>query len=368
MTTRERAVPGDLAHATPPDAVTARLHVEPERGLTHAEAARRLVDGGPNELAPPPRPSILSMLWHTVTEPFILVLVAAGALAVILGETRDGLLILAGVVPIVAADVVTGYRAERALEALRAASAPTARVRRDGMPLECPAREVVVGDILLLSSGDVVAADARVISSQSALVDRAILTGESLPEPAVVLADPVDAPLAERRSVVFSGTSIVGGSAEAVVVATGADSEVGRISTSLGAVGRRRSPLQIELDRLVRLLLIAALGLIVITGGAGLIRGNTLGETLLAAISAAIAAIPEEPPVLLAVILGLGAYRLLRRDVLVRRLNAQETLGAVDLILTDKTGTLTRNRLEVVGVLTPRGAVPDGHGTSAGAR
>ena len=289
-------------------------------------------------------------------------------LAVILGETRDGLLILAGVVPIVAADVITGYRAERALEALRAASAPTARVRRDGVPLECPAREVVVGDILLLSSGDVVAADARVISSQSALVDRAILTGESLPEPAVVLADPVDAPLAERRSVVFSGTSIVGGSAEAVVVATGADSEVGRISKSLGAVGRRRSPLQIELDRLVRLLLIAALGLIVITGGAGLIRGNTLGEALLAAISAAIAAIPEEPPVLLAVILGLGAYRLLRRDVLVRRLNAQETLGAVDLILTDKTGTLTRNRLEVVEVLTLAGAVPDGQERMTGAR
>ena len=142
------------------------------------------------------------------------------------------------------------------------------------------------------------------------------------------------------------------------MIATGADSEVGRISGALGAVGRRRSPLQIELDRLVRLLLIAALGLIVITGGQGLIRGNTLGEALLAAISAAIAAIPEEPPVLLAVILGLGAYRLLRRDVLVRRLNAQETLGAVDLILTDKTGTLTRNRLEVADVLTPRGAVP----------
>ena len=301
------------------------------------------------------------MLWQTVAEPFILVLVAAGALAVILGETRDGLLILAGVVPIVAADVVTGYRAERALEALRAASAPTARVRRDGMPLECPAREVVVGDILLLSSGDVVAADARVISSQSALVDRAILTGESLPEPAVALPDRVEAPLTERRSVVYTGTSIVGGTAEAVVVATGADSEIGRISKSLGPVRRRRSPLQIELDRLVRLLLIAALGLVVITGGAGLIRGNTIGEALLAAISAAIAAIPEEPPVLLAVILSLGAYRLLRRDVLVRRLNAQETLGAVDLILTDKTGTLTRNRLEVADVLTPRGVVSDPH-------
>ncbi len=250
MTTQERPLPAEPAHASPPNAVSARLHVEPERGLTQAEAARRLVDDGPNELAAPPRPSVLGMLWHTVTEPFILVLVAAGALAVILGETRDGLLILAGVVPIVAADVVTGYRAERALEALRAASAPTARVRRDGMPLECPAREVVVGDILLLSSGDVVAADARVISSQSALVDRAILTGESLPEPAVVLADPVDASLAERRSVVFSGTSIVGGSAEAVVVATGArlrgrpDLEVpwGGGTASLAAANRARPP------------------------------------------------------------------------------------------------------------------------------
>ena len=360
MTTQARMQP-DPVHALRPDEVTARLRVDPEHGLTHTEAARRLVQNGPNELAPPRRPSILGMLWHTVTEPFILVLVGAGLLAVILGETRDGLLILAAVVPIVAADVVTGYRAERALEALRAASAPTARVRRDGMPLESPAREVVVGDILLLSSGDVVAADARVLSSQNALIDRGILTGESLPEPAVVIQDPADAPLTDRRSVVYSGTSIVGGSAEAVVVATGADAEVGRISGALGAVGRRRSPLQIELDRLVRLLLIAALGLIVIIAGAGFIRGNPLGQTLLAAISAAIAAIPEEPPVLLAVILGLGAYRLLQRDVLVRRLNAQETLGAVDLILTDKTGTLTRNRLDVANVLTPRGAVADGH-------
>ena len=138
------------------------------------------------------------------------------------------------------------------------------------------------------------------------------------------------------------------------------DTEVGRISGELGSTPRRRSPIQEELRLLVRLLLVVALSLVAITVGLGFARGNPLGTTLVAGIAAAIAAIPEEPPVLLAVILGLGAYRLLRRGVLVRRLNAQETLGAVDLILTDKTGTLTRNRLEVASVCTLDGVVPPG--------
>jgi Ca2+-transporting ATPase len=300
------------------------------------------------------------MIWEAATEPFILMLFAAGVLAVLLGEVRDGGLILAGLVPIVGADVVTGYRAERALEALRAASAPRARVRRDGEPIEIHAREVVVGDVLLLSSGDLVAADARILTTHGALVDRSVLTGESLPEPAASAPDARDAPLTERRTIVYAGTSVVGGSAEAVVVATGRDTEVGHISGALQPVRRRRSPVQAELDRLVRILLIAALALVAVTVGLGFLRGNPPGQNLLAGIAAAIAAIPEEPPVLLAVILGLGAYRLLRRGVLVRRLNAQETLGAVDLILTDKTGTLTQNRLEVAALLTPDGERPSG--------
>lgn len=287
-------------------------------------------------------------------------LFVAGVLAILLGELRDGLLVLVGLVPIVGADVATSYRAERALEALRAASAPRARVRRDGQPIEIHARETVVGDVLLLSTGDVVPADARVLSAHGALVDRSILTGESLPEPLVASPDPVGASLPERRSMVYSGTSVVGGTAEAVVVAIGGGTEVGQISGELGSAPRRRSPIQEELRLLVRLLLVVALSLVAITVGLGFARGNPLGTTLVAGIAAAIAAIPEEPPVLLAVILGLGAYRLLRRGVLVRRLNAQETLGAVDLILTDKTGTLTRNRLEVASVCTLDGVVPPG--------
>ena len=340
--------------------VADNLDVDPERGLSQAEAVRRLVADGPNETDTPQRPSLLSAVWQAASEPFILMLFAAGVLAILVGEMRDGLLVLAGLVPIVGADVATSYRAERALEALRAASAPRARVRRDGQPIEIHARETVVGDVLLLSTGDVVPADARVVSAHGGLADRSVLTGESLPEPLVVAPDPVGASLPERRSMVYAGTSVVSGTAEAVVVAIGRDTEVGRISRALGSTARRLSPVQAELRRLVRLLLIVALALVAITVGFGFARGNPLGTTLVAGIAAAIAAIPEEPPVLLAVILGLGAYRLLRRGVLVRRLNAQETLGAVDLILTDKTGTLTRNRLDVASVSTPDGVVPPG--------
>ncbi len=154
--------------------------------------------------------------------------------------------------------------------------------------------------------------------------------------------DPADAPLASRRAVAYSGTSVVGGRGEGIVVAIGRATEFGRIAGGLASRERRRSPLQRELDRLVRILLVVAVGLIVFTSGMGFLRGHPLGENVLAGISSAIAAIPEEPPVLLAVILGLGAYRLLKRGVLVRRLNAEETLGAVDLIVTDKTGTSPR--------------------------
>ena len=178
-----------------------------------------------------------------------------------------------------------------------------------------------------------------------------------MPELASTDPDPVDAAMADRRSIAFAGTAVVGGRGEGIVVATGGATELGRISQGLAHTERRRSPLQRELDRLVRILLVVAGGLIVITVGLGFLRGNPAGANLLAGISAAIAAIPEEPPVLLAVILGLGSYRLLHRGVLVRRLSAEETLGAVDLIITDKTGTLTENRLALRDVLSRSGPV-----------
>ncbi len=347
------------AHALPGAVVLTRLDVNPASGLPTSEAARRLALNGPNELERARPPSLVASLIHAATEPFVILLVVAGLLAVALGEVRDGLLILLGLIPIVGADVVTAYRGERALQALRNAAAPRAHARRDGAVREIPARDLVAGDVVLIRVGDVVPADLRLIRSDALTLDSSVLTGESLPEEATTEPDDRQTTLADRRSMAFAGTAVVIGRGEGVVVGTGMATEVGRIAATLGTPSRSRSPLQRELDRLVRILLVVAAGLIALTVGLGLARGATLGEAVLAGISAAIAAIPEEPPVLLAVVLGLGAYRLLKRGVLVRRLNAQETLGAIDLIITDKTGTLTENRLALGAVLVPGGVVDD---------
>jgi P-type Ca2+ transporter type 2C len=355
------ALPGPIAdvHARPSRDVAAAFDVDPAAGLSSGIAEQRYVLAGPNELQEVRRPSLLHIVWDSFTEPFILLLVVAGALAVALGEVRDGAFVLLMIGPMVGADVITEFRAERALEALRAAAAPMARVRRDAAVEEIPAARLVPGDVVLLRVGDVSPADLRLIRTEGLAFDRSALTGESLPEPGREAADPADAPLAERHAVAFAGTSVVAGRGEGIVVATGLQTEFGRISSSLADQDRRRSPLQRELDRLVRILLAVAIGLIAVTTGLGFLRGNPAADNLMAGISAAIASIPEEPPVLFAVILGLGAYRLLRRGVLVRRLNAQETLGAVDLILTDKTGTLTQNRLALTALRTTDGVVAD---------
>ncbi|MGK2849786.1 MAG: cation-translocating P-type ATPase, partial [Candidatus Limnocylindrales bacterium] len=350
--------------ASSADDVVAALAVDPAIGLSTAEVQRRAAESGPNALEPERHESVLGMIREAATEPFVLLLFAAGVGAILLGEVRDGVFVLIGLLPIVGADVVTEFRGERALEALRAAAAPTARVRRDGVVAEVPAADVVPGDILLVRTGDVVPADLRLTVAERLLLDRSALTGESVPGSGSVVPDAAGTSLVARHAMAFAGTGVVGGRGEGVVTAIGAATEVGRIAAGLaGSRGtRHRSPLQAELDRLVRILLVVAIGLIAIVTGLGFLRGQPAGANILAGISAAIAAIPEEPPILLAVILGLGAYRLLKRGVLVRRLNAEETLGAVDLIVTDKTGTLTRNHLEVSSVRTlagPTQALPE---------
>ena len=347
------------AHALASAEVARILEVDPRRGLDAASVAARAAVAGSNEVEHAPPPRLWRMVLRSASEPFVLLLLAAGIGAILLGEARDGWLVLIGLIPIVGADVVTEYRGEHALEALRAASAPRARVRRSGEVMEVPAADLVPGDIVLLRVGDVVPADVRLTGADRLVLDTSVLTGESVPEPASVAAQPAETALADRRGVAHAGTSVVAGRGEGVTVAIGAATEFGRIAGSLASKQRRRSPLQFELDRLVRILLVVAIGLIATTVGLGFARGNPAGENLLAGIAAAIAAIPEEPPVLVAVVLGLGAYRLLRRGVLVRRLNAEEVLGAIDLVITDKTGTLTLNRLAVASVADLDGPITD---------
>jgi len=341
------------------DAVLERLGTDPALGLTPEQTSVRLAEFGPNELEPTQKTSLLRLLWDGAREPFVVLLFIAGCLAIALNEVRDGLLVLVILAPIVGAGVLTEYRGEKALEALREAAAPSARVRRGGEVEDIPTQELVPGDLVLLRTGDVVPADLRLVRAEVLSFDRSVLTGESLPEQASTEPDPEGAALADCHAIAYGGTAVVGGRGEGVVVSTGLSTEFGRISAALGKRERRRSPLQRELDRLVRILLVVAIGLIVIVVGLGFLRGNEAGKNVLAGVSAAIAAIPEEPPALVAVILGLGAYRLLKMKVLVRRLSAQETLGSVDLIVTDKTGTLTENRLALAAIRTPDGVVED---------
>jgi Ca2+-transporting ATPase len=343
----------------PADSVLQSLGTDPSLGLTQDQTASRRVEFGPNELEPSQKTSFWRLLWDGAREPFVILLFIAGCLAIALNEVRDGLLVLVILAPIVGAGVITEYRGEKALEALRDAAAPMARVRRAGNVEDVPTSELVPGDLVLLRTGDVVPADLRLFRSEAMTFDRSVLTGESLPEPASIEPDAEGATLAERRSIAYGGTAVVGGRGEGVVIATGLQTEFGRISQALAGRERRRSPLQREMDRLVRILLVVAIALIAIVVGLGFLRGHEAGKNVLAGVSAAIAAIPEEPPALVAVVLGLGAYRLLRMKVLVRRLSAQETLGSVDLIVTDKTGTLTENRLALAAIRTPDGAVDD---------
>ena len=343
----------------PAEAVLNSLGTDPSLGLTQDQTSSRRDEFGPNELEPSQKTLFWRLLWDGAREPFVVLLFIAGCLAIALNEVRDGLLVLVILAPIVGAGVITEYRGEKALEALRDAAAPMARVRRGGTVEDVPTSDLVPGDVVLLRTGDVVPADLRLFRSEAMAFDRSVLTGESLPEPASIEPDAEGTALAERRSIAYGGTAVVGGRGEGVVIATGLRTEFGRISQALAGRERRRSPLQREMDRLVRILLVVAIALIAIVVGLGFLRGHEAGKNVLAGVSAAIAAIPEEPPALVAVVLGLGAYRLLRMKVLVRRLSAQETLGSVDLIVTDKTGTLTENRLALAAIRTPQGTIED---------
>jgi Ca2+-transporting ATPase len=318
-------------------------------GLSSAEAQRRLAASGYNELAPAhPR-----RIWHTVAEvlrePMFLLLIAAGGIYLLLGEAGDALMLLVFVALIIALTVFQQHRSERVLEALRDLSSPRALVLRDGQQQRIAGREVVQGDLLLLTEGDRVAADAVLLSCNDLLADESMLTGESVPvrkHPGSADSIPLQ-PGGDDQPFVYAGTVLVQGSGIALVTATGKSSAIGQIGASLADTRAGTSPLRIQTDRLVRRLAIFAGTLcLILVLGYGLSRGHWL-DALLAGISLAMASLPEEFPVILSVFMALGAWRISRRNVLTRRLNAIETLGATTVLCTDKTGTLTENRMVI---------------------
>ncbi len=319
-------------------------------GLTAAEAQRRLDSGGANELSPPARQGILRIALEVVREPMFLLLLAAGGVYLALGETAEALMLLGFVVLVMIMVITQEQRTSRVLEALRALASPRALVIRDGARLRIPGREVVVGDLLLLEEGDRVAADALVLECHDLSVDESLLTGESVPvrKVAAGTSEPPPAqPGGDDQPWVYAGTLLIAGSGLARVAATGTASAIGRIGRALGETEAPRSPLARQMRRLVeRLALLVAAICLVLVLLLGLTRGNWL-EAFLAGITLAMALLPQEFPVILAMFMALGAWRISQRRVLTRRMDAIETLGATTVLMVDKTGTLTENRMTV---------------------
>ena len=318
-------------------------------GLTSAEAARRLVVDGPNELGDGKPRTWWRQLVAVFTEPMLILLVTAGVLNFLLAEPLDGVLLMASVLVVIGVTLVQEHRTERALAALRNLSAPRALVQRDGVPVRIAGREVVVGDVLLLGEGDRVAADAVLLDSSVMTVDESMLTGESVPVTKVVAGSQhrLERAGGDGLSSVFAGTLVVRGRGMALVMAAGRNTEFGRIGEALGSITTEHTVLQQEVGRLVRVIavlgVLAAASVIVIYG---LTRGGWLNASL-AGIAVAMSMLPEEFPVVLTVFLALGAWRMSKRKVLARRSAVVEALGAATVICVDKTGTLTINKMTI---------------------
>jgi P-type Ca2+ transporter type 2C len=348
-------------------AVAERLDTDVDQGLTDAQAAERLDRFGPNQLeAAEPAPA-----WRKLAEQFrdplvylLLVAVAVSLVAWLLEGGEDVPFEVVVISLILVANALLGYvqeaRAEQAVAALQRMAAATAGVVRDGAVQRVPTTQIVPGDVLVLSEGDAVAADARLVEAASLTVAEASLTGESEPvlKDAATLAGPVA--LGDRVDMVFSGTAVARGRGRAVVTATGMDTEMGHVARLLGRTEEERTPLQREVERVGRTLAIAVVVIAVVVVAAILVTSDVnsasdLVDVLLVGVSLAVAAVPEGLPAILSVVLALGVQRMARERAIVKKLSSVEALGSASVICSDKTGTLTRNEMTVTTVVTGSG-------------
>jgi len=334
-------------HTLPVEDVVSLLQSDPT-GLTSTEAARRLAQYGPNELQETRRISPWAILLEQFKNILIIILLIAVGLSAILGHGVESIAIAVIVLFAVGLGFIQEYRAERAIEALRQMAAPTATVLRDGDDVELPARNLVPGDVILLEVGDRVPADARLMEAINLQVEEAALTGESVPveKHTAPLADP-HLGVGDRRNMVYAGTVVTYGRGRAVVVATGMRTEFGQIAQMLQTIEVGRTPLQENLDRVGHTLARAALVIVLLIVALGLLRGQPWLEMFMFGIALAVAVVPEALPAVVTISLAIGVQRMARRNALVRRLSAVETLGCTSVICSDKTGTLTRGEMTV---------------------
>lgn len=351
----------------PAEDVVRDLGGDPTRGLTSGEARARLERDGPNALPAARGRGPVTRFLLQFNSPLIYVLLAAAAVTALLGEHVDAVVILGVVIVNAVVGFVQESRAEKALTALAALTRTSATVVRDGTPRRVAADDLVRGDLVELDAGDKVPADLRLLRTDELAVDESALTGESLP----VAKDPAALPevaLADRTAMAFSGTLVTGGRAAGLVVATGADTELGGIHRLMHTTASVQTPLTRKITQFSKIVTVAILALAALTFAVGVLRGRGAAEMLTAAVALAVGAIPEGLPAIVTITLALGVARMVRRGAIVRHLPAVETLGSTTVICTDKTGTLTQNQMTVTAVtaggldytLTGTGYAPTG--------
>ena len=333
------------------------LRTQPETGLSQEEVQARLAQYGPNELVEKGGRTPLKIFWEQITATMVLILIAAAVIAGLLGDYKNTIAITAIVILYSILGFVQEYRAEQAIAALKKLSVPNVRVLRDGKLQEVSARDMVPGDILQLEAGNVLPADVRLLEAVNLRIQEAALTGESEPvakQTAALSGEDPSAgagqslPLGDRRNMGYMGTVVTQGRGLALTVATGMQTELGKIADLIQQSGPEETPLQKRLDALGKVLALIGVGIAVLIAVLGYLRGDDLRHMLLTAVSVAVAIVPEGLPAVVTITLALGAQRMLEKNSLIRKLPAVETLGSVTVICSDKTGTLTENRMTVV--------------------
>ncbi|MBN1431126.1 MAG: cation-translocating P-type ATPase [Anaerolineae bacterium] len=327
------------------EAVFSQLKSQPA-GLTSTEAARQLAEHGPNELQAAARISPWTILFEQFKNVLIIILLIGTVLSAFLGHEIEAIAITVIVLFAVVLGFIQEYRAERAIETLRQMAAPTATVLRDGEEVEIPSRDLVPGDVVRLQAGDKIPADVRLIEAINLQVEEAALTGESIPvEKHSNKLDKPDLALGDRKNMAYAGTAATYGRGSAMVVETGMNTEFGKIAQMLQTVETGKTPLQENLDKVGHVLARAAIVIVAIIAGLGVLRGQEFIDMLIFGVALAVAVVPEALPAVVTISLAIGVQRMVKRNALMRRLPAVETLGSTSMICSDKTGTLTKDEM-----------------------
>lgn len=345
--------------------VLEHLKVDPVKGLSTTEAKYRLEKYGENKLKEQAKKSLVSIFFSQLNDALIYVLLAAAGITIAIHEYIDGFIILVVVLINAGIGVFQEYKADQAVAALKRMTSPSALVKRDGKITEIPSEQIVPGDLLVLDAGRYVLADMRLIESANLQIEEASLTGESIAsdkDANVILEEQVS--LGDRKNMAYLSTLVTYGRGTGIVTATGMDTEIGAIATMLNEETEHQTPLQIRLSKLGKTLGLMAIGVCVMILIIGMLQSRPIFELFLTAISLAVAAIPEGLAAIVAIVLALGITRMTQKNAIVKKLPAVETLGSVDIVCSDKTGTLTQNKMTVVTAYTNSGIAVRNDGQS----